>query len=168
MKTLSICGLITGLVISGWMYLEFLAGFHGTATGRYTGFAALLFTILGIYFGIRAYRNRERAGKINFWQGVLAGVVISVFAGLVTALFTFAYLQYLNPGFVDYMVNLNRQTMIQHGATDVQIQSNEIVTREMFRPIPQAMRAFGGYLAAGSLFSLIIAGLLKTKKQEIS
>ncbi|MGV3589651.1 MAG: DUF4199 domain-containing protein [Adhaeribacter sp.] len=166
MKTLAISGIITGLVISGWMYLEFLAGFHGSAVGRYTGFAALIFTILGIFFGIRAYRIKERAGQMNFWQGVLAGVVISVFAGLITAIFTFVYFSYINPGFVDYMVNLNRQTLEQHGATDVQVQSNEIVTRELFQPLPQALRAFGGYVAAGSLFSLIIAGLLKTKRQD--
>ncbi|GEO06504.1 hypothetical protein AAE02nite_41680 [Adhaeribacter aerolatus] len=148
------------------MYLEFLAGFHGSEVGRYTGFAALLFTILGIYFGIRAYRNHDRAGRINFWQGVLAGVVISIFAGVITAAFTFVYLQYINPGFVDFMVNLKRQTLEQQGATEVQIQSNEMVTREIFQPLPQALRSFGGYLAAGSLFSLIMAGLLKTKRQD--
>jgi len=167
MKTLAIYGLVTGLVISGWMYLEFLAGFHGSETGRYTGFAALLLTILGIYVGIRAYRNNVKAGKMNFWQGVLAGVIISIFAGLITAAFTFAYLRYINPGFVDYMVDLNRQTLVQRGATEVQVQSNEIVTRELFQPLPQALRAFGGYVAAGCLFSLIISGLLKTKRQDV-
>lgn len=167
MKTLAIFGIITGLIISGWMYLEFLAGFHGSAVGRYTGFAALIFTILGIYFGIRAYRNQEKAGLLSFWQGVLAGVVISVFAGVITAVFTYAYFRYINPGFVDYMVNLNRQTLLQQGATNVQVQSNEIVTRELFQPLPQALRSLGGYVAAGSLLSLIIAGLLKTKRQEI-
>jgi uncharacterized membrane protein (DUF485 family) len=166
MKTLAISGIITGLVISGWMYLEFLAGFHGSEVGGYTGFAALLFTILGIYFGIRSYRNRVMAGKINFWQGVLAGVVISVFAGLITAVFTFVYFRYINPGFVDFMVNIKREALEQQGASDVQIQSSEIITRESLQPLTQALRAFGGYLAAGSLFSLIIAGLLKTKRQD--
>ena len=166
MKRLAVYGLATGLVIAGWMYLEFLAGFHGSKIGKYLGFAALIFTILGIYFGVRAYRQHDMADEMNYWQGVLAGVVLSVFAGIITAAFTYLYFAHINPGFVEYMVDLNRQTLVQHGATDVQVQSNAIVTRELYQPIPQALRTLGGYVATGSLFSLIIAGILKTRRLE--
>jgi hypothetical protein len=166
MMRLAIYGIVTGLVIAGWMYLEFLAGFHGSKTGKYTSFAALLFTILGIYSGMRSYRQINREGEMTYWQGVLAGVILSVFAGLITAAFTYVYFAYINPGFVDYMVDLNRQSLVQHGATDVQVQSNEIVTRDLYQPAPQSLRVLGGYVATGSLFSLIIAGILKTRRQD--
>ena len=166
MKRLAVYGIVTGLVIAGWMYLEYLAGFHGSKIGKYLGFAALIFTILGIYFGMRAYRQHTRAGEMTYWQGVMAGVFLSLFAGVITALFNYVYFAYINPGFVEYMVDLNRQTLVQHGATDVQVQSNAIVTREIYQPIPQALRTLGGYLATGSLFSLIIAGILKTRRLE--
>lgn len=166
MKRLAVYGIVTGLLIAGWMYLEFLMGFHGSKMGKYTSLAALVFTIVGIYLGIRAYRRHSLAGQMSYWQGVLAGVVLSIFAGLITGAFTYAYFSFINPGFVDYMVDLNRQTLVQHGASDVQVESNAIVTREIYQPIPQALRAFGGYIATGSLFSLVIAGLLKSRRRE--
>jgi len=168
MKHLFLYGLITGLVIAAWMYLEYLMGFHASEIGRYSKFAVFLFTILGIYLGMRAYRNYTKAGQITYWQGVFSGVLISVFAGIVTAIFTYLYLSFINPEFIDYMVDLNRRTNIQMGATDVQVQAEEIVTRATYQALPQALRTLGGYIAAGSLFSLIIAGILKSRRLEIT
>ena len=148
------------------MYLAYLTDAYNYNLGKFTGLVSLFFTVLGVFFGTQAYRQYSRQGIMSYWQGVLAGVLISVFAGVITATFTYVYLQYINPGFVDYLVEMNRRTLIKQGATAVQVQSNAIVTRELFRPLPQALRALGGYLAAGSLISLITAGFLKSRYPE--
>jgi hypothetical protein len=164
MKRLAFYGVLTGLAISVWMYVEYIFGFHASQIGRFTGFVALLVTILGLFLGIRAYRNREKAGNINFWEVVFAGLQISLFAGLVTALFAFCYLKFINPGFAEFMVDVNRQYLLDHGASPAQIQGNAQVTRATYVPLPQALRTFGGFMAAGGLFSLILAGLLKSRR----
>ena len=166
MKQLFIYGIVTGLLIAGYMYLAYLTDAYDYQMGKFTGLVSMVLTLLGIYFGMRAYRQYPQKNNMSYWQGVLAGVLISLFAGLITATFTFVYLQYINPGFAEYMVDLNRQNLIQKGATDRQVQSNAIVTREIFRPLPQALRALGGYVAAGSLISLVMAGFLKSRGKE--
>ncbi len=166
MKQLGVYGIGTGVLIAGYMYLAYITDAYSYNLGRFTGLISLVLTILGIYSGIRAYRHYSRKGHMSYWQGVLAGFLISVFAGLITATFTYVYLQYINPGFVEYLVELNRKTLIKEGATNVQVQSNAIVTRQIFRPLPQALRALGGYVAAGSLISLVIAGFLKSRNPE--
>lgn len=150
------------------MYLAYLTNDYDYHLGRFTGLSSLVLTLLGIFFGMRAYKLSTRQGYLSYWQGVLAGVLISVFAGIITATFTYVYLQYINPGFVEYMVDLNRRTLLQKGATDVQVQSNALVTRSMYKPLPQALRALGGYVAAGSLISLVTAGFLKSRNPDES
>lgn len=164
MKRLALYGISTGLAISAWMYTEYLFGFHATQIGRYTGFAALIFTILGLYLGIKAYRRHDKAGKINYWETVFAGIRISLVAGLITSVFTFLYLQYINPDFTEFMVETNKKILQEHGATAAHLQTNAQITRERYSSLPQALRAFGGFVAAGSMFSLILAGILKSRR----
>ena len=166
MKQLSIYGIVTGILIAGYMYLAYLTDAYHYQLGQFTGLVSLVLTVLGIFFGMRAYRQYSRQGIMSYWQGVLAGVLISVFAGLITAAFTFVYLQYINPGFVDILVELKRRNLMQQGASEVQVQSNAIVNREIYQPLPQALLALGGYVAAGCLLSLIAAGFLKSRKPE--
>ena len=80
MKRLFIYGTLTGLIISAWMYAEYLMGFHANRVGGYTGFLPLIFTLVALYLGIKAYRNQDKAGKINYWESVFAGIKISVFS----------------------------------------------------------------------------------------
>jgi hypothetical protein len=161
MKRLAIYGVLTGLAIAGWTYLEYLFGFHTNKVGRYTGFLAFLLAILGLVLGIRAYRNKEKNGYIGFWEAVGAGAVITLVAGLIQAGFTYLYYVQINPGIVDFLVEMKRKTLSQRLVADSQIAAQLRQLRQYYQPLPLAFRSFGGFTAGGLIFTLLIASVLK-------
>lgn len=161
MKRLAIYGVLTGLALAGWTSLEYLLGFHGSATGRYTGFMAFFIFFFGLLQGIRAYRNKEKQGLISYWEAVFAGAVITLLAGLLQAAFTYVYTLYINPGLIDYIIEQQRQALTARGATVAQIAEQARKTRETYQALPLALRSLGGYLATGMIFSLIMSAVLK-------
>lgn len=161
MKRLVIYGVLTGLAIAGWTYLEYLLGFHVNKVGRYTGYVAILLLILGLVLGIRAYRNQERDGYIGFWEAVRAGAVITLLAGLLQAGFTYLYYLHINPGLVDFLAEIKRLALSRRRVADSQIAAQLRQIRDYYQPLPMAFRTFGGFTAGGLIFTLIIASLLK-------
>jgi Protein of unknown function (DUF4199) len=161
MKRLAIYGVLTGLAMAGWTYLEYLLGFHTSKVGRFTGFFAILLIILGLVLGIRAYRNREKNGYIGFWEAVMAGAVITLVAGLIQAGFTYLYYAYINPDIVDFLAEMKRKDLSQRGVPASYIAAQLRKIREYYQPLPLAFRSFGGFTAGGLIFTLIIASLLK-------
>lgn len=161
MKRLAIYGVLTGLAIAGWNYLEYLLGFHANQVGRFTGLLAFLLTILGLVLGIRAYRSKEKKGYIGFWEAVMAGAVITLIAGLIQAGFTYLYYVYINPGFVGFLVEMKQKDLSQRGVPASYIAAQVQQIRDFYRPLPLAFRSFGGFTAGGIIFTLIIASLLK-------
>jgi hypothetical protein len=166
MKRLVIYGLLTGLSIAGWTYLEYLLGFHANPMGRYTGYLALLLTGLGLVLGMRAYRNQEQDGFMGYWEAVMAGAVITLMSGLIQAGFTYLYYVYINPGFVDFLVEMKRQELTGRRATASQLAAQARQIRDYYQPLPMAFRSFGGFVAGGLLFTLILAALLKKTRPE--
>jgi hypothetical protein len=166
MKRLVIYGLLTGLSIAGWTYLEYLLGFHANTVGRYTGFLTLLLIVLGLVLGMRAYRNQEQAGFMGYWEAVMAGAVITLLAGLIQGGFTYLYSVYINPGFVDFLVEMKQQELTERRATASQLAAQVRQIRDYYQPLPLAFRSFGGFVAGGLLFTLILAALLKNYRPE--
>lgn len=165
MKRLALYGVLTGLAIAGWTYLEYLLGYHVNKVGRYTGFLAFLLAIGGLVLGIRAYRDQEKDGYIGFWEAVKAGAVITLVAGLLQAGFTYLYYVQIHPGIVDFLVEMKRQALSQRRVPEDQIKVQLQQLRDYYQPLPLAFRSFGGFTAGGIIFTLIIASLVKRYPQ---
>jgi hypothetical protein len=166
MKRLATYGLLTGLALAGWNYLEYLLGFHTDAVGRYTGFLAFFFTFGGITLGTKAYRNHDKGGIISYWEAVMAGVIITAVAALIFAGYIYLYYAHINPGFVDFLEAMRRQDLAAQQATASRIAASVRQLREYYQPGSLAGRTFGGFLAAGTIWTLVMAAILKRYPPE--
>lgn len=102
LKRALVFGLLAAAGGAVWTLGEFALGLHTTdlETGRYTGFGALVFPILGIVLAIRAGR-RARGGRSTFTQAFADGAGVTVVQALAGAAFFQAYFTAINPGFFD-------------------------------------------------------------------
>jgi hypothetical protein len=166
MKKLAVYGLLTGLAVAGWTYLEYLFGWHTNTVGRYSGLLAIVFPAIGIITGIRAYRDQDKGGVITYWEAVLAGVVITAIAGLIVACFTYLYYTSIHPGLVDFLVEKKRQALTERQATAAQITAQLRQVRDYHRPLTLTLRSLGGFMGFGLITSLILAAVLKKYPQE--
>lgn len=89
-------GLLAGLGLSSWTFLEFLLGLHGTyySIGLYTGLFGVVLLLLCIWLLIRRF---HRAGQLDFEAGLTGGLVLSVIAAAVYGLFLWLYNDVIHP-----------------------------------------------------------------------
>jgi hypothetical protein len=166
MKRLAIYGILTGLASAGWNFLEYTLGFNGHPVGRVSWVIAILLIFAGITLGIRAYRNQDKGGVINYWEAVLAGMVIALLAGLIQAGFVYVYHVVINPEFAAYVVEKKRQELAAHGATPAQLAQVARQIHEMYQPDRLALGMLGGCMVVGLIISLIMATILKKYAPE--
>lgn len=102
-KTVLRFGLMSGLVIFVLFLLSYLI--FGSSTDYDTrevfGYAAIIISLLFVFFGIRHYRDKENGGLLSFGKGMKVGVLITLMPAIVFGLFSVIYAEFINPDFTE-------------------------------------------------------------------
>lgn len=104
-------GVIIGIVSGIWMLIMHLSGVYqehaampGSKGTSWMEFASLLIPFIGLYTGIKHYRDAYNGGHIEFFEGIFEGFKIMLVAGVIVAFFAVIYIQYTgNMLRTDYM-----------------------------------------------------------------
>lgn len=167
MKTCALYGFIISLASAFMTLILFFAGLHsdpakmGLANG--IGMAGgLVIGIGGTVLGVSARRAEYPANEdFTYGRALGAGVLISVFTNILSAIFGYVYGAFINPGFRDVVVQAQVDKMQAAGVPSAQIEQVEKVTRFFASPgIGASMQLLMG-LIFGVIFSLLIAIFLK-------
>jgi hypothetical protein len=155
---LTICTIVLQLLL-------FFTGFQTEklATGQYLAYVGFAIMAVVLWFGIQAVRDERPDRTLTFGQAVGAGVLISLFAGLMNGVYTFIHLKFINTGFADYMMGTIRAKWAAAGMTEAQMETAEGFTRTMIGPSVQAVMTPVVTVLVGLVLSLIIAALIKRK-----
>ena len=96
-------GLITGMVYIAISLVNNLLGLQepgNTASaglGMVISFATFLITFLTIYLGVKEHKNEDLGGYLTTTQGFKAGLKMAFIAGIIAAVFSFIYMQFIDP-----------------------------------------------------------------------
>lgn len=95
MKTPILAGLAVGLATGAWMFAEYACGLHDdpAGAGRWTGFLALIFPVLG------ARRIAAKAPPRRWALVWRNGLVFGLTGGAVGGAAIYLYFALVNPGF---------------------------------------------------------------------
>jgi hypothetical protein len=146
--------------------LLFLLGYQTEklATGQYLAWLSMVILAVVLWFGIKAVRE-ERPGKtLTYGQGVGAGLLISLYGGLMSAVYAIIHLKFINTNYADYIMDLSRAKWAAAGMTQDQMARFEGFTRKLISPWVQAPMGVFFTVLFGLIFSLIIAAILKREK----
>jgi len=159
-------GLVWTLATAALMLLLFFTGFQTErlATGKYLNYVGLLIPVAALYLGIKAVRDERPGGTMTYGQGVSAGMAISTFAALMSAVYSWFHFTFVNPRFTDYTLEMVRQQWADRGMTVEQVEQAERITRKMLTAPMQAVVGIFFTLLIGLVLSLIIAAILKRDK----
>lgn len=100
-------GLITGMVYVAISLVNNLLGLQepgnaGSAgLGMLISFTTFLITFLTIYLGVKEYKNEDLGGYLTTTQGFKAGLKMAFIAGIIAAVFSFIYMQFIDPGLME-------------------------------------------------------------------
>jgi hypothetical protein len=118
--------------------------------------------VFGIYWmALKAVREENPHHALTYGQGVGAGTLISVMSSVMSAVYTWVHLKFINTNFADYQIELLRQAWTKAGMGDAQMEQAEKMTRMFMSPALSAGMALIMGIIFGLIISLIVAAFVK-------
>lgn len=101
-------GLIIGILSGIWILILHLAGVYGEGAEvgnlSWMEYTSVLIPFIGLYFGIKNFRDNINGGRMEFFEGLFEGFKIMIVGGVIAAFCAVLYVQ-LSPSVLntDYM-----------------------------------------------------------------
>ena len=111
-------------------------------------------------------RDEAPEKGMSYGRGVGAGTLISLYSGLMSAVYSFIHFKFVNPEFADYQIAMIRQKWEAAGMGEAQMAQAEKFVRVMMGPVAQAILTPVFVVIFGLICSLIIAAIVKRPAQE--
>jgi hypothetical protein len=106
MKNALIYGLIIGILSGLWLFAMHWMGYNTTGAHQISPYEYLsvLIPFIGLFFGVRSYRENEMGGIISFLEGLVQSFKILIVGGVVAVFAGIVYINYVSGGvnFVDF------------------------------------------------------------------
>jgi len=151
-------GLYMGLLLIVYSLVIYFAGLTGNTAANYLTYI--------IYIGMLCYtmlnfRDKVNGGVMTYGQGVGLGTFTMVIGGLLSGVFGFILLKYIDPSLVEKIVNITLEEAMASGLPDAQIEMTEKITRMAASPIATLLVSVLGGGINGAIISLILAAIFK-------
>lgn len=166
-KTILKYGLISGAIASALM-LASAAYYNRTSDFRYgevVGYTGILLSMLFVFLGTRAYRDRQEDGKLTFMKALEVSLLITLISCLcyvVTWMFVY---EFIMPDFMEKFADHMVEQMKTSGAGEEQIRQTTAKMEEykaMYRsPVKRFALTFIEPLPVGLLVSLVSSLVLR-------
>ncbi len=149
MKTSLLYGFLIALVNFLVALILFIAGLHsdpGPCIGAARvvgGLGGLVVAIVVLVLGIKARRSAlPPEAEFTYGQAFKTGMGIQLWCAIFSPITTYVYLAFINPHFIDVLLQANREKMEARGLSGDQIDRAERMMRIFTSPGAQAVEAF--------------------------
>ncbi len=119
--------------------------------------------ILGIYFGVRKYRDEVLFGVISYGRAFVTGALMIAVASSFYAMYIYILTSYFDGGILKEAVDFTEKGLVEIGYDDDQVE----LLMSFYRKITPGIFAFSQWLGkvmAGVFFSLIVAFFFRQKR----
>jgi hypothetical protein len=133
-------------------------------TGKYSSrlqYAGYLILVAGIAVGTLNFRDKYCGGFLSYGKSLASGVLISATAGLLLGVFSFIYARYVNPGFIEEVMQQVQLEWERQGMSDDQMRTAEKITRWFMQPGMLVFMTLLGYSFWGTILSLLVSAFVK-------
>ena len=167
MKTCSLYGFISALAGALLFLALYFLGYHSdpaklAAASWIGGLGGLAIVSVCTALGVKARRAEvPDAGGFGYGQALGAGVLISLVSSFLSAVFSYAYYAFINPGFSEIVLQDKMDKLQAKGVSGAQLDQAEKITRFMLSPVPAAVFALIAGFIVGFIIALIVAAFLK-------
>ncbi len=146
MIVVSVITYMTNIMFEQWMSLLVLA---------------LNFVVL--FFLLRSYRDHYNRGFISYGRSVGAGVVISLYAAILTAIFTYVLYAFIDPGLIEKSLQLAETKMTEKGVPEAALEQAMAVQAKMMKPWLMSLSSILNGVFFGLIMSLIVSLFIMKK-----
>ncbi len=155
-------GLIVGLIC---VIYSFILAMLDESMNRGLSIVTYVILIVGMVMAFK-YFKANNSGFMTYGEGLGIGTLMSLIVGLLTSIFMYIYLKFVDPEMMNRAMEMQRVAMEERGMDDAQIdQAMEMANKFSS---PELMIVFGtlGFVVFGFIFALIIAAIMKNARPE--
>jgi hypothetical protein len=125
------------------------------------GYISYIIIIVGLYLGIKKFRENEPSGAIKYTKALGVGVLICVFTGFIGSVFTYLQFRFIDPDMITKILEMSEEKLLEKGLSEDIIEMQSQFMAKLMTPGFMALASFISYIFMGTIFSLIIAAILK-------
>jgi hypothetical protein len=151
-------GAIIGFALIIYSILLYIADL---SLSRGLGYISYIIIIVGLYIGIKKFRENEPSGAIKYSRALGVGVLICVFLGFIGAAFTYLQFRFMDPDLINKILEMSEERLLERGLSEDMIEMQSEFMMKFMSPGMMAVSAFINYIFMGTVFSLILAAFLK-------
>jgi hypothetical protein len=154
-------GLIVGALLIVFSLVLNMIGMQEAKNYNWISYVIILG---GIIWGSLVYRNNYTDGFISYGQSFSVGFFIGLYAAILSAVFAFIYVSYINPGSIDEILEMSRESLYEQDLTDEQIEQGMKFTEMFSTPIVMS----GITLIVNVFFTVVFALIVSifVKKEQ--
>jgi hypothetical protein len=171
MKTCALYGFFAALAGAFLNLILFFAGFHSdpaklAAAGAIGAIGGLAIGVTCTVLGVKARRAElPVTEEFGYGRALGAGFQVALVASFLTSIFTYCYYSFINPAFIDIMVQDKLAKLEAKGMSSDQLEKAQAGMKIIMGPVPQAVIGLIAGLIFGLIIALIVAAFLKRPAQ---
>jgi hypothetical protein len=151
-------GLILGLI--GVVY-TLVIWILDLSFNKNIGYLFLLVEIVILFFLIKSYRDNHMHGSISYGQALGAGVIIFLYATIITSIFSYLLNTVIDPGLMQKGLAAQEQLLLDRGMTQEQVDAALKVAGKMMKPAISIPIGLVVNMFFGLILSLIAAAFVR-------
>ena len=138
-----------------WLLMEYALGLHDKyiTYDPFIFWIVIIIPVVGIYWALKAKRDRFYEGKISFLQALTTGGMITLVVSLITPLFTWLYVAVVNDKFFIKHIDHEREMIQQLGLNDATVIEQRLLEANQKYSVLN-------YLFNSFLFAFIVCAVL--------
>ncbi len=153
-------GIIMGLINIG---VSVLAYMFDLSLKTWVLWPSLLISILVLFFLLRSYRDHYNFGYISFGRSVGAGVIISIYAAIITAIYIYVLYAFIDPGLIGKTLALTEAKLVSKGLPEQAIEKALEFQAKMMKPWLTSLMGIINGVFSGLILSLIVSLFIMKK-----
>ena len=164
LKHALVYGAAIGAIIAIYQLLLY---FFGLFNSEALGYLVHVLMIVGLFITIRNFRDKVFTGTLTYGKAFGLGLLTSVFAGIVIAIFTYI-LYKSDPGMLEEMIILNQERLMDRGIPDDQIEMQSSLFEQFLSPGVLAFATVFSFAFWGAIFSLVLSAILRRRENPLA
>jgi Protein of unknown function (DUF4199) len=147
-------GIILGLIAVGFSLLTYM---FDLTFKSWIIWPTMMLTVLVLFFLLRSYRDHYNNGYISYGKSVGAGVVINIYAALISAVFIYVLYAFIDPELIDKSLAVAEEKMIARGIPEEAIEKGMEMQAKMMKPWFTTLMATIMSIFWGFILSLVVS-----------
>jgi len=128
--------------------------------------ASYIISIIILVQAIKKYRDEELGGYMKFINGFLYILLIYVIVSLISSIFIYIQMKFIDPGLLDAEMNKQMAELEKKGMSEEEMDFARSIFEKIRTPFVIAMIGFFSNLIAGAVLGLILGGIFQRNRPE--